>query len=158
MKGCVPHSAEPMPIRPLVQTDLPALHELALHAESEGFRFVRRLHGDLTLDHARTDASCECLVAHVDGDRLVAVGGVTPDPYVDDPRVGRLRHLYVRPEVRGTGIGRALVAHLEARAAGCFATLRLRTDTLAAARFYERLGYLSIESDSATHQRALATR
>jgi ribosomal protein S18 acetylase RimI-like enzyme len=81
---------------------------------------------------------------------------VTRDPYIADTRIGRLRHVYVRPEIRRRGVGRALVAHLEARAAACYGSLRLRTDTEAASRFYERLGYEPVASPSATHHRALS--
>ncbi|MEP6621904.1 MAG: GNAT family N-acetyltransferase [bacterium] len=144
-----------MPTRLLTIADLPALDDLGSLSDSEGFRFVRRFIDDITNGRARLDSPCEFFLANTIDERLVGFGGVTTDPYVEDPRVGRLRHLYIRPEVRGTGIGRALVAQLEGRAEGCYTQLRLRTDTLAAARFYERLGYEAIASDSATHQRVL---
>ena len=147
----------PMSIRSLDIGDLPALHELAALADAEGFRFVRRFLDDVALERVALDAPCEFFPALVEGEQLLAIGGVTPDPYIDDASIGRLRHVYVRPDVRGKRIGRALVRHLEVRAARCYASVRLRTDTPAAARFYERLGYDPVDSKSATHQRSIRT-
>jgi GNAT superfamily N-acetyltransferase len=61
----------------------------------------------------------------------------------------------VQPHARGQGIGRQLVHSLEAWAAPTYTVLRLRTDTPAAARFYEHLGYQPIADRAATHSRSL---
>jgi GNAT superfamily N-acetyltransferase len=136
-------------------SDLSALREMSGIAEAEGFRFVTRLLDDLGAGRVQLDARCEFFLATLDGDQLVAVGGVTPDPYLPDPRIGRLRHLYVRADRRGMGLGHRLVADLERRAVTCYDLLRLRTDNPAAAAFYERIGYQAVASGSATHQRML---
>ena len=145
-----------MPTRPLSPADLPSLRELAALAEAEGFRFVGRLVDALIAGQLELDGPREFFLGCVAGDRLVAVGGVTPDPYLDDASTGRLRHLYVRPDARGGGIGAELVAQLERRAATAYESLRLRTDSARAARFYDRLGYHAVPSDSATHVRKLS--
>ncbi len=80
-----------MPLRPLSRADLAALHELAVLADAEGFRFVTHLCDDLTLDRVQVAAPCEFFVADVDDHERLAVGGVTLDPYLNDSRVGRLR-------------------------------------------------------------------
>lgn len=144
-----------IPIRPLGVADIPALRELAVLAVAEGFGFVTRFLDDVTLDRVALGASREFFVAVVEDEQLLAIGGVTPDPYIDDASIGRLRHVYVRPDVRGKHIGRALVRYIEERAARCYASVRLRTDTREAAQFYERLGYDPVDSKSATHQRSL---
>jgi GNAT superfamily N-acetyltransferase len=136
-------------------SDLSALREMSGIAEAEGFRFVTRLLDDLDAGRVRLDARCEFFLTTLDGDQLVAIGGVTPDPYRPDPRIGRLRHLYVRADKRGMGLGRGLVADLERRAVSCYELLRLRTDSPAAAAFYERIGYQAVTSESATHHRML---
>ena len=51
---------------------------------------------------------------------------------------------------------RALVAALLADAGLHFDVIRLRTDTVAAARFYGALGFIPIPSPDATHQHVLA--
>ena len=73
------------------------------------------------------------------------------------PPIGRLRRLYVLPDARRQGVGRALVRRLEFDAMPHFTRLVLRTDSDAAARFYEALGYERLPAGgSATHARALA--
>lgn len=144
-----------MHTRPLNASDISALGELAALAEAEGFRFITRFLDDLGLGRVRFDTECEFFFATLLGDEVVAIGGVTRDPYVDDAVVGRLRHLYVRPNQRQMGIGRMLVRRLERRAASCYTLLRLRTDNPAAAAFYEHLGYTALASGSATHHRVL---
>jgi GNAT superfamily N-acetyltransferase len=140
-------------IRSLALTDLTTLEALAAAAEREGFRFPRRFAHDLRATAVSLDAAREFFLGAVLDDRIVAVGGVTPDPYVDDPATGRIRHLYVAADFRRKGVGAALMRALEARACQQYDRLRLRTDTVDAAAFYERLGYLSIDDETATHER-----
>jgi GNAT superfamily N-acetyltransferase len=40
---------------------------------------------------------------------LIGVCGLNVDPYASDPRVGRVRHLYVLSGFRQLGVGRQLV-------------------------------------------------
>jgi GNAT superfamily N-acetyltransferase len=123
---------------------------LAAEAEREGYGFVRRLRDDWLSSANRFDRPGELLIGIRDG-YLVAVGGLNADPYAPDGRVGRLRHVYVLADRRRSGIGTALVERLMAQAAAHFSLLRLRTDTAAAAAFYERLGFRRIDDDTATH-------
>ena len=147
-----------MATRSLTATDLPELRALAMLAEDEGFRFVRRFVDDIAAGSVQLDSPTEFFLAVVEHDRLIAFGGVTPDPYIGDRDAGRVRRVYVRSGHRNQGIGEQLIRALEqrARAAG-YTHLRLRTDTSAAARFYERLGYIATTDNSATHYRTLTT-
>jgi GNAT superfamily N-acetyltransferase len=141
-----------MIIRPLAATDLTTLESLAAAAEHEGFRFLTRFVRDLRASAAALDTAREFFLGAVIDDRVVGVGGVTPDPYVDDPATGRIRHLYVAGSSRRRGVGAALMRALEARACQQYDRLRLRTDTRDGAAFYERLGYLPVNHDTATHE------
>jgi GNAT superfamily N-acetyltransferase len=88
---------------------------------------------------------------------LIAVGGITRDPYGEDASAGRIRHVYVHPAHRRGGVGAALIAALEAHARGHFAALVLRTDTERAATFYANLGYRPLPpGGTATHRRELS--
>lgn len=141
-------------IRDLAPNDLAPL--LSASA-AEGFCFVARLAAEWDGGVARYDGAGETLLGASDGERLVAVGGLTADPYGGAADVGRLRRVYVMPEARGQGIGRRLVSALEAVAAGQYRVLVLRTDTEAAARFYEAMGYVRLPpGGTATHARRLA--
>jgi GNAT superfamily N-acetyltransferase len=125
----------------------------ALLAESEqsGSRMVRRLVEEWASGANRFDRPGEALfAARVDG-RLVGVCGLNVDPYSAEPRLGRVRHLYVLSAHRRSGIGRQLVAEVIAAARGRFDHLRLSTENPVAARFYERLGFRSAEAAHCTH-------
>ena len=123
--------------------DLPSDSLAPLVAESEqtGEHFVRRLADEWTTGTNRFDKPGEVLFAAWTAGELVGVCGLNIDPYAADRRVGRVRHLYVLAELRRLGIGRQLVAAVIASAQGRFALLRLRTDSVEAAAFYERLGF-----------------
>jgi putative acetyltransferase len=77
-------------------------------------------------------------VAHLDG-AAVACGGIGfYDGYAE------LKRMYAKPEVRGKGVAKAVLARLEAEARGAgLALVRIETGNLQheAMRFYEREGY-----------------
>src|SRR5687768_15110823 len=85
-----------------------ALQPLIEESRGEGFRFLVRLRSEFRDGSNRFDAPGEVLLGGFQGAELVAVGGLNRDPYAPEPRVGRLRHLYVRRAFRGKGVGRAL--------------------------------------------------
>lgn len=82
------------------------------------------------------------LIAHLDG-QPVGCGALRPI----DPRTVEVKRMFVRPEVRGRGISRAVLARLEelARARG-YAVARLETGTRQpeAIGLYESAGYARI--------------
>jgi GNAT superfamily N-acetyltransferase len=150
-------SSTDLSIRILDPLPAAAVEVLADESTREGFRFVRRLLDEHGAGEVRFDGPGEVLLGVYDGADLIAIGGVTRDPYGDDPSVGRVRHVYVRVSHRRGGIGARLIAALEERARVHFAALVLRTDTEAAARFYEALGYVPLApGGTATHRRELA--
>lgn len=144
-----------MLIRVLTQSDLPGIRDLSAEAGAEGFVFLTRFLTDLAAGRASLDSSREHFLGALIGERLIAIGGVTPDPYTTHPEIGRVRHLYVHTARRGQGVGRALVKALEAWAQRPYRTLRLRTDTEAASQFYEHLGYSRVTDPAASHYRVL---
>jgi GNAT superfamily N-acetyltransferase len=146
-------------IRPIEHLPAVGLDALVRESEAEGFRFLRRLRDEFDAGTNRFDGAGEVLLGAWMGDALVAVGGINVDPYAGDARVGRLRHLYVGAAHRRSGVGREMVAALVRAAAAHFDALHLRTDTDAAARFYERLGFAPVPGHpSATHRLALRGR
>lgn len=149
------HRAAQIRLRPLAVADLPILRTLAEEADAEGFQFLNRLVAALQADGQTPQSSTDFFLGALVGARLVAVGGVTADPYTTEPGTGRIRHLYVHPTARARGVGRTLVRALEERARGTYTRLRLRTDNEPAARFYERVGYRPVQDPSATHERVL---
>jgi GNAT superfamily N-acetyltransferase len=147
-------------------TELRQMHDLSpsefapLHTAStaEGFRFLSRLVAEWDAGAVRFDGAGERLLGGYDRGQLVAVGGLTRDPFSIVAGIGRLRRVYVLPNARKRGIGAQLVRALEWAAVGYFTELVLRTDTPTAARFYEALGYIPLPSGStATHRRLVAS-
>jgi ribosomal protein S18 acetylase RimI-like enzyme len=101
----------------------------------------------------------EALLGAFQANRIIGIGGLTHDPYSDDPTTGRVRHLYVMPEWRRRGVGASLLAEIERHAQSNFSSLVLRTDTKNAASFYESLGYeRSTEAKTTTHRRNMAVQ
>lgn len=136
-----------------------ALAPLLAASTAEGFRFVERFAREWEEGKACFDRPGELLLAAYHGASVVAIGGLTADPYTGDPALGRLRHIYVRPDARRRGIGRRLVRAIERAAQGAYRALVLRTDTATAARFYEALGYTPLPpGGTATHRRELAAQ
>ena len=86
------------------------------------------------------------VVARIDGD-AVGCGGLRPLP--GRPGSGEVKRMYVTPQARGAGVGRALLAALEARGAELgFRILRLETGDAQpeAVSLYESEGWSRIAS------------
>jgi len=114
---------------------------LLVESEASGYRFLRRL-----VDEWERGVNCfsrpgEVLFAAEAGGEIVGVCGLNVDPYLDDPRIGRVRNVYVRSAYRGRGIGRRLVEEAISAARGHFDRLRLRGEEAGPARLYESLGF-----------------
>jgi GNAT superfamily N-acetyltransferase len=123
--------------------DLSVDHFAEMLAESEaaGYRFLRRVLVEWESGVHRFSRPGEALlVAEVKG-RWVGVCGLSIDPYLEDPRVGRVRNVYVLRECRGSGVGRLLVLEAISRARGHFDRLRLRAEKEGPARIYESVGF-----------------
>jgi GNAT superfamily N-acetyltransferase len=118
-----------------------SINHLVKESLSQGFQCVKRLVRDYRSGLNCFDRSGEVLlIASLQG-VAIAIGGLNQDPYFSDRNVGRLRHLYVESVWRGHGIGRLLVDQLIYEASQHYQLLTLRTDTPAADRFYQKLGF-----------------
>ena len=135
------------------QIDLPihGLEQLLSEARSEGFKFLDTLVSEWQTGFNRFDATGEALCGHLEEGVLVAIGGLNCDPFLRDPKVGRIRRLYVGQAWRNKGIGSALLDTLLNVARRSFSTVRLRSANAQAARLYERKGFAPISSPTATH-------
>ncbi len=132
----------------LIDEDLLAL---VAAARSEGFTFMDRLVNHWSSGKNRFDQPGECYFTVRFGGRLVAAGGLNRDPYGDDARIGRVRHVYVLPEARRSGAGTALLMAITTAARRQFKLLRLRTNTDRGAAFYEALGFERSDAPDASH-------
>jgi len=80
----------------------------------EGYTFVQKLADEFVSDVNRFDAPGALLLAVYEDETMIAVGGVHPDPYLLGDNVGRIRHVYVLPDQRRSGVGRRLAAFYQA--------------------------------------------
>jgi GNAT superfamily N-acetyltransferase len=134
--------------------DLPIDELLPLLEESKriGFRFVERLIAEWESGENRFDKDGEALFIARDDKKIVGICGINIDPYLDDPQVGRVRHLYVIAEERRKGVGRELVQRVFEEARKHFLYLRLRAANEDSYRFYSALGFSSVYGDkNCTH-------
>jgi ribosomal protein S18 acetylase RimI-like enzyme len=145
-----------MDIRSLIPPSWPQLTPLMKASREEGFFFLSRLEHEYLSRQVRFDAAGEMLLGAFEDSTIVAIAGLTRDPYDIDQRTGCVRHVYVLPQFRSRGIGKALLGELERHGKAHFTMLVLRTDTLAAANFYQRIGYETLApGETATHRRIL---
>ena len=117
------------------------LSVLLTESEASGYRFLPRLIEEWERGVNRFSRPGEALFAAESGGQIVGVCGLNVDPYLDDPRVGRVRNVYVLAACRGRGIGRRLVERAVAAARGHFDRLRLRGEEAGPARLYESIGF-----------------
>ena len=145
-----------MKIRIEVLEDAECLVALAREAEQDGHRMVSRLVDDWRDGTNRFGRPGENLyLATLEGE-VVGVCGLNIDPYLDDPRVGRVRRLYVSTAHRRRGLGSLLVSCVIDDARQSFNILRLRTHNPIAAAFYEAQGFVRVDDDDVcTHQLVL---
>jgi len=131
--------------------DLPDFSNLVALARDEGYLFLTRAEAEWIDGSNRFDKPGEGLFLARIGSESVGIAGLNVDPFLEDPTVGRLRRVYVAPEVRGAGIGGDLVRACIGSAASHFSRVRLRAENPDAARLYERLGFVAVEETEATH-------
>jgi len=125
-------------------------------ANEQGFALVRRLKENWSSGFNRFELPGELFLGAYASNRLVGIGGLNRDPYVDDlspekSRIGRVRHVYILSEVRRFGVGAMIMREIIREAAASFSRLRLLTNTAEASAFYERLGFERTSERGATH-------
>ncbi len=134
-------------------TDLPD-DFLILESESkiEGFRFLEKMKTEWASGKNRFNKTGEALYGIFENDKLVGIGGINIDPYLNEQSIGRVRHLYILKDYRKYGLGSRLVKIILDNGSKSFLKVRLKTDTLVASKFYEKLGFEVVEGESASHQ------
>jgi GNAT superfamily N-acetyltransferase len=125
------------------------LNPLVTQAEATGFHALSRLLTDWQSGRNRFDQRGEAIFIATDDECVVGICGLNRDPYLEDPTVGRVRHLYVDVDHRRKGIGSQLVRAVMGTAKERFSRLRLRTNNPGADGFYCSLGFMRFTAEPA---------
>ena len=123
------------------------LSELVYKSVEEGYKLVRRLRDDIISGKNRFSKEGEFLLAYIVHKKIVGVCGMNSN---GDGR-GRLRRLYILPTHRGKGIGKLLVKKCVSRSEGVYSIVVCNAGTPEAGRFYDHLGWETIEEERLTH-------
>lgn len=133
------------------------LEPLIAASIDEGYTFVRQLWDEYESGVNRFDTGGAALYDVHSGDTLAGIGGVHTDPYLKRADIGRIRHVYVLPAYRRSGVGRALMAALIDHARQRYSSLTLRTPTAHGDAFYTAIGFSrEPRFEQATHWMQLA--
>lgn len=139
-------------IEPIQELSIKEIAPIIEASEQEGFKFLTRLKNDWISGKNRFDKTNERLYQIKQETQIIAIGGINNNPYKEDGKIGRIRHVYVLPEYKRKGIGRQLILHLLDTFADKYEKITLRTDTEAAATFYESIGFKNVQSKNHTHE------
>lgn len=141
-----------MTIQPLTDLNNDVLQKLLTNSLDEGYTFVQTLLDQYLSGKVTFTEDESLLLSAKSDDELIGVGGIHPDPYLIDSSIGRIRHVYVLPEYRRSGIGRQLVESLLEHARRHYSSVTLRTLTTHGDAFYKSLGFSdTARFDQATH-------
>lgn len=117
------------------------LEKLAVEAQLESFNFVRRTINEWKSGTNDFSKKGEILFGIFISNLCIGIGGLNVDPYVNDPSIGRIRHLYISQEHRRKGLATLLLQEIINTAMLNFETVRLYTNNPEASSFYESLGF-----------------
>ena len=121
-------------------------------SKREGFRFVERLKADWENGKNRFDKTGEVLFGVFEDKKCIAIGGINHDAYVLTSNIGRVRRFYVLQNWRRKGVGNFLLEKIIEYSITHFSKMRLRTNNPKAAKFYEGFGFVTVQSETATHE------
>ena len=107
---------------------------------------LRRLEENWQRGENRFNAPGEKLLGAFLNGKLVGVCGLNRDPFSQQPRAGRIRHLYVSEKCRGLGIGKQLLTVVMADASIWFDFLNTHAPDTACG-FYRRAGFRLVSDE-----------
>ncbi|TAV91432.1 GNAT family N-acetyltransferase [Rhizobium leguminosarum] len=127
--------------------------DLEREARREGYRHVARLIEEWSIGDNRFEHRGERLLGAYAEEALAGIGGMTVETAMSGAL--RMRRFYIRPTMRGRGIGRMLAMALLDHARSFCTVVTVHAGNDGAARFWESLGFEPHERDGHTHVLAL---
>ncbi|MGY3212004.1 GNAT family N-acetyltransferase [Mucilaginibacter sp. HD30] len=136
----------------ITDANVSLVDDLVEDPERDGYHFIERTITDWHSGKNKFSGPGENLWGLISGSTLIAIGGLNQDPYTEDMKVGRVRHLYVASAHRRQGCASSLMNHILHQGPLHFKRLRLFTDNPGAGEFYKKMGFAEIASPKASHQ------
>lgn len=125
---------------------------LRVAAEREGFDFLGRLAERWNGAAYQDDELASVWGADIGG-VLIAIGAQTHDDYDPSPLHRRIRHFYVRPDMRREGVGRALAQQLILEALDLAPRVHLRATHEVSRAFWDAVGFKRVAGrEDRTHE------
>lgn len=124
---------------------------LAVASQREGYDFLKRLAARWN-DGAYDDDELASVWAAEEGGVLIAIGAQTYDEYDPCPLHRRLRHFYVRPDMRRSGVGRALAQQLILDAFELAPRLHVRATHEGSHAFWDAMGFVRVTREDRSHE------
>jgi ribosomal protein S18 acetylase RimI-like enzyme len=128
-------------IRQIIASNIGLLDKLAIEAQSEGFNFLQRVIDEWKNQTNEFSKKGEVLLGIFISELCIGIGGLNVDPYIEDPSIGRIRHVYIAQKHRRRGFATQLLRKIIKMAVMQFELLRLYTDIPNASSLYESLGF-----------------
>ena len=120
-------------------------------AKAEGYDFLDRL-GARWDGNAYVDDHDASVFGVFHAGDLVAIGAQTVDEYEPHPDHRRIRHFYVRPDMRRAGVGRALAGALIQQALSLAPRLHLRATHDLSRSFWDAMGFARVDHPTRSHE------
>lgn len=124
--------------------------DLASEARREGHLHITRLIDEWSAGDIRFERDGERLLGAYVDEVLAGIGGMTVETAISGAL--RMRRFYVRPEMRGRGIGRMLALALLDYACSFCTIVTVHAGNDGAAKFWESLGFQPNGRDGHTHR------
>ncbi|NVD38789.1 GNAT family N-acetyltransferase [Ensifer sp. HO-A22] len=124
--------------------------DLRNDASSEGCRSIERLHEDWCAGNMRFDGRGETLLIATIAGTCAGIAGLTVDPSIADAL--QLHRFYVRPPLRGAGLGRQLATKLLDHALKHVPEVTVNVGTAEAGLFWENMGLTPSGQLGITHR------
>jgi ribosomal protein S18 acetylase RimI-like enzyme len=138
-------------IKEIKASELDLLENLAIEIQSEGFNFVQRTIFEWENGINNFKKKGEILFGIFTSDLCIGLGGLNVDPFIVNPHVGRVRHVYISQKYRRNGLGSLLLKKIINNSTKHFKLLRLYADNQIASSFYKSLGFKQSIGIKVTH-------
>ena len=140
-----------------ITPDEPGFSALRAESQAQNLNMLRRLAENWQNGENRFNAPGEKLLGAFAYGQLVGVCGLNADPFSQQLRAGRIRHLYIGERHRRQGIGHQLLVSVITHSGASFDFLNTHAPSTAWS-FYENLGFRPVHDEPPGTPRIICSR